>query len=181
MGLLKQAFSRIHRAYRIKKDPIEYARSIGVRVGVDCRFISLQPGTFGSEPYLVSIGDHVTITGDVRFVTHDGGVWIFRENDPDIDVFAPIVIGDNVFIGFGAIVLPGVTIGDNCVIGAGSVVTRSIPANSVAAGVPARVLSSTDDYRTKVYRHAMHIRGLKPAEKRQVLLDRFETTLRDRS
>ncbi len=49
-----------------------------------------------------------------------------------------IVIGDNVWIGAGAIILPGVTIGDNCVVGAGSVVTRSFPSNLVIAGNPAR-------------------------------------------
>lgn len=53
---------------------------------------------------------------------------------------APVVIGDNVWIGGGAILLPGVTIGDNAVIGAGSVVTKDIPAHSVACGNPCRVI-----------------------------------------
>lgn len=53
---------------------------------------------------------------------------------------SPVTIGNNVWIGGGAIVLPGVTIGDNSVIGAGSVVTKDIPANVVAAGNPCRVL-----------------------------------------
>jgi maltose O-acetyltransferase len=52
----------------------------------------------------------------------------------------PIVVGDNVWLGGGAIVCPGVTIGDNTVVGAGAVVTRDLPADVVAAGVPARVL-----------------------------------------
>ena len=54
----------------------------------------------------------------------------------------PIVIGDNVWLGSGAIVLPGVTIGDNTVVGAGAVVTRDLPANVVAAGNPARVVKT---------------------------------------
>ncbi len=109
--------------YRVKKYPIDYARSLGVTVGDDCRFISIRSGmgTFGSEPYLINIGDHVTIAGNVQFVNHDGGVWVFRDKEPDIDVFGPIVIGDNVFIGYGAIIMPSVTIGSNCVIGAGFV------------------------------------------------------------
>ncbi len=52
----------------------------------------------------------------------------------------PVVVGENVWIGSGAIILPGVTIGDNSIIGAGSVVTRDIPANVVAVGNPCRVL-----------------------------------------
>ncbi len=52
----------------------------------------------------------------------------------------PITIGDNVWIGAHTCVLPGVTIGDNCVIGAGSVVNKDIPARSLAAGNPCRVI-----------------------------------------
>ena len=53
---------------------------------------------------------------------------------------APVIIGNNVWIGGGAIILPGLTIGDNVVIGAGSVVTRDIPANKIAVGNPCRVI-----------------------------------------
>lgn len=58
----------------------------------------------------------------------------------------PVKIGNNVWIGAGAIVLPGVTIGDNTVIGAGSVVTRDIPANVVAVGNPCRVMREIGEY-----------------------------------
>lgn len=57
----------------------------------------------------------------------------------------PITIGDNVWLGGGVIVLPGVTIGDNTVVGAGSVVTKDLPANVIAVGNPARVLRSIAD------------------------------------
>jgi NDP-sugar pyrophosphorylase family protein len=69
-----------------------------------------------------------------------------RSAHPQIDMVKPIVVGSNVFLGYGAIIMPGVTIGDNVVIGAGAVVTRDIPANSVAVGVPARVIRSTGAY-----------------------------------
>lgn len=63
----------------------------------------------------------------------------------------PIRIGNNVWIGAGAIVLPGVSIGDNSVIGAGSVVTRDIPANVVAVGNPCRVLREIGERDRKYY------------------------------
>ena len=60
--------------------------------------------------------------------------------------FGPIVVKDNVHIGWNAIIMPGVTIGNNCVIGCGAVVTHDIPDNSIAVGVPAKVIKSTDEY-----------------------------------
>ena len=57
--------------------------------------------------------ERVAITSGVSFMTHDGGVWGFRREHPDVDVFGPIVVGDNAFSGVGAILVPGVTIGSN--------------------------------------------------------------------
>nr|WP_147680574.1 sugar O-acetyltransferase [Actinomyces ruminicola] len=65
----------------------------------------------------------------------------------------PITIGDNVWLGGGVIVCPGVTIGDDCVIGAGAVVTRDIPAGSLAVGNPARVIRALDDTTFRPHRH----------------------------
>lgn len=64
---------------------------------------------------------------------------------------APVHIGNNVWIGAGAIVLPGITIGDNCVIGAGSVVTKDIPSNVVAAGNPCRILREINEHDREYY------------------------------
>jgi carbonic anhydrase/acetyltransferase-like protein (isoleucine patch superfamily) len=58
-------------------------------------------------------------------------------------------LGDNCFIGTGAILMPGVTIGSNSIIGAGSVVTRDVPPGSVFAGVPARKVADLEEYRRK--------------------------------
>ena len=60
-----------------------------------------------------------------------------------------VCIGNNVYIATNVTLLKGVTIGDNCIIGAGSVVNKSIPANSVAVGVPCRVVSTIDEYYRK--------------------------------
>ena len=64
----------------------------------------------------------------------------------------PVTIGNNVWLGAGAIVLPGVTIGDNTVVGAGAVVTKNLPANVVAVGNPARVLREIGEH-DKIYYH----------------------------
>lgn len=154
---------------RARRDPIAWARERGVTIGERCRLLGVGSSTFGSEPYLISLGDHVTVTSNVRFVTHDGGVWVLRDEEPKIDVFGRITVGSNVFIGLSSIILPGVTIGDNVVIGAGSVVNRDIPANSVAAGVPARVVSSLDNYRERSMQRMLLTKGLSPAEKRRVI------------
>jgi galactoside O-acetyltransferase len=69
----------------------------------------------------------------------------------------PVHIGKNVWIGAGAIILPGVTIGDNSVIGAGSVVTKDIPANVVAVGNPCRVLREIGEKDYEYYRKGMKI------------------------
>jgi acetyltransferase-like isoleucine patch superfamily enzyme len=93
----------------------------------------------------VTIGDNVLFGPYVRLFAAGHPVhYKFREF-----VFAfPIVIGNNVWIGGGAIVNPGITIGDNTVIGSGSVVTKNIPANVIAAGNPCRVIREiTDDDR----------------------------------
>jgi acetyltransferase-like isoleucine patch superfamily enzyme len=128
-----------------KLAPIKYARHIGVKVGDNCRLMKV---SFSTEPYLVTLGNHVSAT-NTRFETHDGGVWVLREKYPLIDVVKPISVGNNVFIGFGSMILPGVTIGDNVIIGAYSLVSKDIPSNVVAAGVPAKVIKPLDDYKNK--------------------------------
>jgi maltose O-acetyltransferase len=87
----------------------------------------------------ITIGRDVQIGPNVQLLTPTHPV------DPELrlakyEAAKPIVIGDNVWLGGGAIVLAGVSIGDNSVIGAGAVVTRDVPANVVAAGNPARVI-----------------------------------------
>ncbi len=118
----------------------------GLKLGQDVRVIG-KPD-FGSEPYLIEIGNHVTVSSNVTFITHDGATWVFRHLPPYLGMqrFGRIVIGDNCFIGANAIIMPGVSIGSNSVVGAGAVVTRSVPADSVVAGVPARRVCSYEEY-----------------------------------
>lgn len=78
------------------------------------------------------------------------------------------MIGNYVYIGTGALIMPGVTIGDNSLIAAGSVVTKSIPAGSVAAGNPARVLCSVEDYYERNRKWDLHSKNIK--DKKSFLL-----------
>lgn len=134
--------------YFMIKGSVPYARKKGVKIGESCR---IYIKNWGSEPFLVSIGDHVTVTSGVKFITHDGSTCLVKDiQGRRYQRFAPIQVGSHVFIGINSIIMPGVTIGSNVVIGAGSVVTKDIPDNSVAVGVPAKVVSSFDDYQTKV-------------------------------
>lgn len=165
------------RRRRWHRDPRGYLAAMGVRVGKDCRIYGIPEEVFGSEPYLVRLGDHVSITSGVRFISHDGGVWVFRDRYPDLDVFGPITVGSNVFIGVNAVIMPGVTIGDNVVVGTGAVVTRDIPANSVAAGVPARVVRSLDEYLARSLGKGLHLRSLDPDQLRRELDAHFHLGL----
>lgn len=149
--MFKRVFDSLKFHINGKINPIKYAKQQGVKIGERCRFIGLP--NLGSEPYLIHIGNHVEVSNDVQFVTHDGGTWIFKdipEYEYPVMTFKEIHIGNNVFIGARSIILGGVTIGNNCVIGAGSIVTHDIPDDSVACGSPAHVLKSTDDYYRKL-------------------------------
>lgn len=153
-------------------DPVRYARALGVRVGEGCKLISTN---FGSEPYLVTLGNHVEVTDRVQFITHDGGVWVLRDRHPDVDVLAPIVVGDNVFIGFAAIILPGVRIGNDSVIAAGCVVTKDVPPGSVVAGVPGRVICSLEEYERRTLAKDLKTKRMSPTEKQRHLREIFRT------
>jgi len=116
---------------------IEYFRRQGMKIGVNCHFETI---SFSTEPYLVEIGDHVAIAYGTDFITHDGGVWCFREELINGDIFGKIKIGNNVFVGSNCTILPNTIIGNNCIVGAGSVVRGRFPDNSVIVGNPAVVL-----------------------------------------
>lgn len=150
-----------------------YARMLGVRVGKGCRILDDPRNIFGSEPYLVTLGDHVSITGGVNFITHEGGVWLLRETDPDVDVFNPITVGNNVFIGARAMILPGVRIGNNVIVAGASLVSKDVPDNTIVGGVPAKVIGNTDDFLCKVTPDLVRVRALSAAQKKKLLLERF--------
>jgi acetyltransferase-like isoleucine patch superfamily enzyme len=154
---------------------LKLLRKAGVKIGENCRIYT---DSFGSEPYLISIGNHCTITSGVVFVNHDGACWVFREQVPNLQNFGPIVIKDNSFIGTNAILLPHLTIGPNSIVAAGAVVTKDVPPNTVVGGVPARVLMSLDEYRTKMMaRPEATAVPTDPRTRRTYLERRFRETL----
>ena len=127
---------------------------------------------FGSEPYLITLGNHVRINSGVKFITHDGGMWVLRylyEKYKDIDLFGAIIVGDNVHIGTNAIIMPGVTIGNNCIIGCDAVVTHSIPDGSIAVGAPARVIESLEEYIHKNDKKFLHTKDFSYVDKKAYL------------
>lgn len=145
---------------------LEHLKKIGMNIGPNCYIYSEKVET--SEPYLVTLGDNVTIAPDVIFTTHDASVSRYLPEASDI--FGRINIGDRCFIGIGAIVLPGVTIANDCIIGAGSIVTKSfLEPGMVIAGNPARVICSLEDLRKKNEGYGLNYRGA--PDKKQYLLE----------
>lgn len=101
----------------------------------------------------VTIGDHTLIASRVFISDHNHGDLDGRaaENGPAVPpavrplAVKPVRIGDRVWIGEGALILPGVTIGDGAIVGGGAVVTRDVPAGAVVAGIPARIVRQFDE------------------------------------
>ena len=129
-----------------------YSSFISNKIGINhnCSISTLQPNAFlkiGNSTGFsgVSIGcfDKIIIGNNVRVganVLITDSDW--HLDDPRIGNSKPIIINDNVWLGYGVVVLKGVTIGENTVIGANSVVTSDLPENVIAAGNPCRVLKS---------------------------------------
>jgi maltose O-acetyltransferase len=122
---------------------IESLRKKGMKIGEN---VALYNVTFdGNFPFLIEIGSNCVIT-HATILTHDASPLIHAGKRV---IAGRVIIGDNCFIGAGAIVLAGVKIGPNSIIGANAVVTRDIEANSVAVGNPARVVSRVDEWLAK--------------------------------
>lgn len=143
--------------------PLEERNEILSRLLGNCSSIDIQPPFFcdygahifaGKNFFMnfncvildcakVTIGDNVMCGPYVQIYTAYHPV-LASERIKGPELAAPITIGNNVWLGGGAIICPGVTIGDNTTIGAGSVVTKNIPANVFAAGNPCKVIKSLE-------------------------------------
>jgi len=145
--------------------PVKYAKKLGVTMKGSVTIYGSSYKMFSAEPYLVTLGDNVYISLDAKFVCHDGSVLPFRKDIPDLDITKRITVGDNVFIGMGALILPGVTIGNNCIVGAYAVVTKDVPDGTVVGGNPAKKIKKTSDYLEKAQEDSIHIGHLTGKEK----------------
>ncbi len=139
MNLIKEFIYRLRGEYTTEK-----LISMGMTVGKNFKRLGgviLDP----SHCWLIEIGENVTLAPRVHILCHDASTKQFL----DVTKIGRVRIGNNVFIGAESVVLPGVTIGNNVIIGANSTVTHDIPDDSVAAGCPARVICTLEEYLTK--------------------------------
>ncbi len=144
MGM-HRILQKLRLRYGSQSTVIRTLRQMGVRIGERCRIYTTN---FGSEPWLIRIGDHVCISNDVTFVNHDL-TWPFQDRYESLTSFGPIEIKDNCQIGVRVTILPHVTIGPNAIVGACSVVSKDVPPNTVVAGVPARPICTLEEYEQK--------------------------------
>lgn len=82
-----------------------FAKKIGVNMGKNCHIYGKV--SWGTEPWIITLGDNVHITAECRFVTHDGATLLFRDKEPTLELTRPIMIGNNVYIGARSIIMGG--------------------------------------------------------------------------
>lgn len=126
-----------------------YLTKNGAIIGEGTR-LYCEISSFGTEPYLIKVGKDCVFANGVHLFTHDGGINVLNTlnmfKGKKMGKYAPVIVGDNVYIGSNAMIMPGVTIGDNVIIGAGAIVTHDIPSNVVAVGIPAKPIKSIEEY-----------------------------------
>ena len=126
------------------RSQLDIAIENGLKLGKECHIMGeciIDPG----HCWLIEIGNRVTLAPRVHILAHDAST----KRMLGYTLIGKVIIGDDVFIGAGSIVLPNVTIGNKVIVGAGSVVKHSIPDNSVAVGNPAKVICTYEEYKTK--------------------------------
>jgi carbonic anhydrase/acetyltransferase-like protein (isoleucine patch superfamily) len=148
--MIKRFFKKLYKLYYTSSSEryIKYIKACGVKVGKGT--VVLDPKKIQvdiSRPELLEIGENVFLHRGTIILTHDWASWCFiNTHNEFIPSHGNVKIGNNVWLGENVSILKGVTIGDNVIIGLGAVVTKDIPSNSIAVGVPAKVVSSYDEY-----------------------------------
>lgn len=167
MSVLNKAIAWIWK----HKNPIGYARHLGVTIGEGCRLMGSP--NWGSEPWLITLGNHSEVSCDCSFITHDGATWVFRHEEryKNVVKFGKINIGNHCFIGARSTIMPGISIGDRSIVAACSFVNKSIPAGEVWGGVPAHFITTVDEYAEKCLREtpSYDIQNYKENRKEEIL------------
>lgn len=151
--------------WRFIASPEKYARHLGVNIGKNNL---IGKGHWSSEPYLITVGSNCQLT-NCKIFTHGGGQ-VLRTEHPNFDTFGKVFIGDNVYIGTDALIMPGVTIGNNALIAAGSVVTKSVEARTVVGGNPAKFICTIEDFYERNKKYDLQTKTLSKSEKKDFLL-----------
>lgn len=134
-----------------KETIIKFFRNEGIKVGRGCNICC---NILTPEPFLITIGNNVTISSEVLFVTHDNS--IMKINPKTINLFGHIIIGDNCFIGQRSTVLYGVELANNVIVAAGSVVCNSFDKERIIiGGNPARIIGTWDEFIERNAKKAM--------------------------
>ncbi|TXK77874.1 acyltransferase [Mesonia sp. K4-1] len=168
-----QIFRKIFLFIYFKINPIGCSRLMGVRIGQNCKIYGNSPNMWGTEPFLITIGDNVFITDGCKFINHDGGTLVLRKKDQTLEYTAPINVGNNVYLGMETMIMPNVNIGNNVIIGARSIVTKNIEDNLVVAGIPAKKIKSIDQYYGDLQNKSLGIGHLGRGEKETELKKLF--------
>jgi maltose O-acetyltransferase len=168
--------------YRLRGEyTTEKLISMGMRVGKNfgrLNGVILDP----SHCWLIEIGDNVLLAPRVHILCHDASTKEFL----NYTKIGKVKIGNRVFIGAESVVLPNVTIGDNVIIGANSTVTKDIPSNVVAAGNPAKIICSLEEYLKKqkenmknapIYDVDYTLRGKLTAKKKRQMIQELENKI----
>ena len=132
---------------------IPFLKRLGYNLTGTPRYISPRTRIDGTDPELITIGDDVVISSNVRILTHDFSVARIDQalGTPQGDSAGPryernkiagVSIGDNSFVGAFSILMPGSTIGKDCIIGAASVVRGKVPDGSIVIGNPGQIIRS---------------------------------------
>lgn len=140
---MRRFISNIYR-YFFPLSNVQMYRRMGVQIGENCK-IQFNVTIDYSHYWLVTIGNNVTIAPNVHILAHDASMYSIL----GYTKLGKVEIGNNVFIGAGSIILPGVKIGDDSIIGAGSVITKSVEPGLIVAGNPMRVLGTYEDFKNK--------------------------------
>lgn len=162
------------RQYNVRRSSTAYVchlRECGISIGDGTYFQDPKYTEIDTtRPSLVTIGKNCFFNKHVEFHTHDWVSRVFLYSGRDmINSSGRISIGDNVAFGRHVTVLKDVAIGDNCFIGAHSLVTKSIPANSIAVGIPAKVIMTLEDY----YQKRISLREEEAFEFARSIVERF--------